>query len=509
MPTLALINNTASQGSITASPFTAKLNGQQIATVKSIAIHDKLGPDMVKDGVGGILLNGNPISFVGGMTTLGQSIMDMGITTAKMTGAEHYGLPECPMIEGTEIISSKVTLISEYAWNEFMELAKDVAEATFTLMLSETFGTDIGLYAYAELYREASEGKVKKPDIVVIKNRVIRYAAFHKHKQEIHVNEKLVRQATEEGDKHAMTLLYAALNEEFGHYIDWLLRNKYTEIGGDAALDEGAMYGYLMAGFDIFEIKEIAFGSASIDGSPYDLKIEFGDVHKELKKALKIYKQEIDNDDQTANYELFGAGLGNPDSGFYGHYGIEKILEFNEETKGTFTNEELNFTYLGNFLRDYSQILTPTFMGFDKEERAKVEAGFGNARAKEVLGMGRWLNPLKPGRDVLTYIVEVLAAHETMSHTDRAKIDFPSEKIYTTQGLANRAVKAGLAVANLPVELKLFHKNYIELDKEMVGVYRPEEHIDNPIAASVIDTEKEDYLHCPEGSNPEINALMV
>ena len=70
MPTVALINNIASQGSIVASPYTAKLNGKQIATVKSIAVHDKLGPDMVKDGIGGILLNRNPISFVGGMTTL-------------------------------------------------------------------------------------------------------------------------------------------------------------------------------------------------------------------------------------------------------------------------------------------------------------------------------------------------------------------------------------------------------------------------------------------------------
>ena len=540
MKIIAVAPSPTTEGSVLPKAPEATINGMPIVTVGDPAVHVKYGSDAVIESIPGITINGKPICTVGATTALGQKVLPSGSVTATVSGASQMGLPDCPRIASLSpttataipaatnwIGQSKkpipppdaveestiVTLASTYAYDELVFMANDLAEATFVNLLEEVFGKDIGLHAYAELYRDASEGKLKKPAIVVIKNSIVGYAAFHKKRQEIHINEDFIRRAvtdpgTDEQQYHE-GLLYAALLEEFGHYLDWQLRHEYSQRGGDAPKDEGAVYGYLMAHIDFFEMSEIVFGTATVDGATTTLRLDLSDVQQQLQQAMQVYSQEMEVDLQTEDYEHFGAGLGDPTHGFYGHYGIEKVLLKDPKKKNDsakFNEEQLNFTYLGNFLRDYSQLLTKLVMGFDATEREQIVTGFGSPqRAKEVLGAARWWNPIKPTRDTLTHIVEVLAAQETLKHSKNTGLLPPLKELITGEGLKARAAKAGLEIVQLPSTLAWFHQNFTTVDMEMLGVYRPEEHIDNPIGTHVIDTLKDDYLYAPENTKPGIN----
>ncbi|WP_395344323.1 type VI secretion system tip protein TssI/VgrG [Ningiella sp. W23] len=320
-------------------------------------------------------------------------------------------------------------LASLFAREQLYVLAKQLAEAPFMSALVTTFGSDIPVEAYAKLYELASDKSLPALEITVTKGSIKgRLGAFDSSQNKILVAESLVKSAIDNDDDKAK--LMALLIEEYGHSIDYMLRNSLSSVGGDAMDDEGAKFAYQLISFEQVSAASINF--AQVTSTPYsgDLVID----NAELSEALaSVSSQEQMNDDKDGSLEFFGAGTGdanNPAS--YGHQSIEFVLA---ET-GFDEDSDLPRIYFGNWLRDFSQFVDPAIVRPS------------NAALKRIQNQGisiPGLDTLRLSRQALTDLVALLA---------------------------------GMEFSQFGETLGTYCYKYVNTDT--LGVYRPEEHIDNP-----------------------------
>lgn len=83
-------------------------------------------------------------------------------------------------------------------------------------------------------------------------------AGYDKSTHRIKLKRQFIRDA--ENDDETSGLLMMALVEEFGHAVDDDLRSRFSAVGGDATLDEGAAFGYSIVnlGWDLKDQAEYA-----------------------------------------------------------------------------------------------------------------------------------------------------------------------------------------------------------------------------------------------------------
>jgi hypothetical protein len=148
---------------------------------------------------------------------------------------------------------------------------------------------------------------------------------------------------------------------------------------------------------------------------------------------------------------LFDAGFirdENPKA--WAHGDIEK-----QAFKEIFSDSEILKIYYGNWLRDYSSVITGFTVGFDFGDREKLTKNFAKEPAVKQYKDGF---SSKPSQKTWVKIIELLAANEF---------------IYKQPGNSSH---------NIVAHLEKLSKNYDTPTKDVVGLYRPEEHIDNPKA---------------------------
>lgn len=517
---VALQTDPTTEGLVQTVPsLQATLNGMPIATAGSQLIY-KGAPDSPVEFASGILLNGKPLTFVTAKTAAGAAILTGGKTTAEILGATHTALPGCSKAT-EEIRPSTIKLNYDYALKQLEYFCKELGEATFHQFFHYFFKgegkNEIPVAAFGQLYKDARAGKILMPEIIVVRSGLVGGAAYDLKHRCIYVQESLVRKAALGKDIEANCLLFAQLMEEFGHYLDDILRNKYSGAKGDTQGDEGAVYSYFLSTFNIFKEEKIPYASAVIDGATYELEIDFSAIQKEINTLIPRYERE--QEDNDGEQEHFGTGDGDPEHGFYGHRGIEEIL-----VKGkVFTKESglLNWIYLGNYMRDMSQLITPTTERYDDATKAKLDAVHPKIRGLS------FFDPIKPNRYTLSLIVEILAAHDisktTLGETKEvitgmgnkvadkfnAKPATVAEAVPQSRiqerikDITEKAFKKGVQYG---LDYWVFLRNFGGITQEELGVYRPEEHIDNPILASVYDSLKDEIFYCPEEGLPALDS---
>lgn len=272
--------------------------------------------------------------------------------------------PEELVIEESEFL-----LESKFAFEQLLDFAKKDSKAMFCFWMAEIFGADIPLKAYEKLYKDISDGKETINTKIIVALDVPGYgAAYYTGKNEnfknhIIISEGFITNALK--DNKYQKLLLIALVEEFGHHLDYLLRNEYSTKGGDAKNDEGALYSgrmnrrYKQYFIDPFKVKEQHYATATIEGEEKKLVWNFADLHEKLKEFIDNRVEKDDN--YFAGYEFFGAGLGDDLHGL-GHQAIEnnalgKIDKYKNNSKGQ--NIQRSQIYFGNWLRDFSQFVDP------------------------------------------------------------------------------------------------------------------------------------------------------
>ena len=227
---VALLTDITSEGSVVLTQQTgAKLNGMPIAT-KGCKITYKGSPtDQPVEFASGVLLNGQPLTFVGAKTSAGTAIISTGKTTATI-GQVKKEQPSVLQQEPLEQKQRKIVLKSTYPYDELYDISKQLSKSTFINLLTSFFEQDIPWKSYEDLYRRLRRDKRPlMPPIVVVEEHLKgnRYAAFNSDTESIEIRRSCVIQAVE-GNKNkrenAKQLLLLALLEEYGHYIETIVQ---------------------------------------------------------------------------------------------------------------------------------------------------------------------------------------------------------------------------------------------------------------------------------------------
>ncbi len=523
-------------------------------------------PDVIAQGNPTVLINDVPIATVGDMTAHGGIIVSgeanviigsKTLESPKVTMAkEIIPFPEIKSINRVKSAFSgnsktlkeaetnqqklkeqaeqeseekrEITLETTYPLDELNEYARQFGASFFTYAMQAIFGDsvkgeDLPMHAYDYLYRDLSDKKVEMPDIKIHTGKFPE-AKYKSSENTIWIAQHLIVKATEEKDIEAMGKLYQAIMEEFGHFIDFQLRNHYTTLGGDAKLDEGAIFGYCLTTFNIFEETTINFGKATLDGTPYDLIIDLTEIQQQIDKL--VTQERIKRDEQKDDEEYFSAGKQTlKEAGGFTHYGIEYVLLENEIVRD---RRDLNYIYLGNLLRDWSQLITPSTERYTKAEKQHITniLGLEGKEKEDFFGM-QFLNPIKLSRKHLSFVIELIAAHELIGDNlnkdqigsgkgdswvdlnpkkaTEAVTDTTSETSSIKKWIIEKGKSLGLTALEFSFEYYLFTKYFPKISSDMIGVYRPEEHIDNPIGACVVDLEKNEFLYWASDLDTDIN----
>lgn len=337
---------------------------------------------------------------------------------------------------------SDVVLKSAYAHEQLSKLATDLSETNFIIMMLPIFGGDIPIAAYSKLYRALSDGALPPPEIEVLQDGLDGHdAGFDSAGKKVLISEPLAKASGTDEEKRQ--ILFIALVEEYGHYIDWTLRNGYSAVGGDAQGDEGAVFAYRMAFLDVFENDALHF--ADLESAEYTgpLSLDVADARAGAEKYANAENQILDG--KNGEIEYFGAGRGHAgEPGSFGHQSIEEaLLDANFGKK-----QDLHRIYFGNWLRDFSQFVDPAIIRPSDKALADLQAKYKDkAPALDTNGLSR---------RAITSLVGILAWKE-----------FSKEDV--------------------PFSLKAKSLLMGPTGMDLLGGYRPEEHIDNPFTTDPTD----------------------
>lgn len=356
-----------------------------------------------------------------------------------------YGIPNIPNLEYEEAIDYQ--LQSSFAHEHLMKTAKELSEMAFIMLMLQIFGEDIEIEAFGKLYRDLCDEKVEPPKILVTQNPIKNYRANYSNKRKnILVSKGFLKEAI--SDNEARAQLMVALLEEYGHHIDNLLRTDYATNGKEDKdiIDEGAKFAYYFLTVDFTEVQQLEF--AEVKTPEYsgvlilDLSKENGDLSRYVDEP-----QQYDDDPNEDDIENFGFGF---EAGTHG--GIEMKVLNNDEL---FSYSEVLQIYYGNWLRDVSQVLVPFTIRFTKAVREKIENH--NATTQGRIQHIKATNTTKISLQGWVELIELFAAKEFIYHKGQ-----------------------GVKTQNYLPHIRNFRQTYGQLTKDILGVYRPEEHIDNP-----------------------------
>lgn len=296
----------------------------------------------------------------------------------------------------------------------------------FAAWMTSIFGFDVPHSAYLRLHAELVGKRYPMPRIEIVKRVGDSdfLAGFDRDRKLILVRRSFVKKA--ETDEQESAVLMAALLEEFGHFVDDDLRTRLSRVGGDAELDEGARFGYAICnlGWDLKDSEQ--FATYVRDGARVPLSVRWTAFKQSIDRVLGPEQQR--SDDMQLAIEFFGAGRGNADAKpgqSFAHESIEDIL--NADFPDAKIRKQI---YFGNWLRDFSQAITPTTLELLSTAASIID--------KTLPGTNPSPRLKNDPRGVLTDILDIYA-----------RADF----------------------ADLPE---------FRVTRARLGVYRSEEHIDNP-----------------------------
>ncbi|KQT18242.1 hypothetical protein ASG31_05800 [Chryseobacterium sp. Leaf404] len=500
---VALQTDPTTEGNIIVVPSNeATLNGLPIATQGSQLLYKGSPTDQPLEFVPGVLINNKPLTFVGAKTSAGASILTANQTTATIGAADGSNGTE----EEPKEVSKSVELFSNYPMMQVYLLAKETAKSTFYLLISSFFHGEIPIIAYENLYNAIMDDKDSlMPPIKVMSKGLAggNKAKYIKKEKCIEVREDTVIKTVEGNDKEkleARAELLKALLEEYGHFLDDVLRNKFSTAGKDTQRDEGAIFSYYFTNYKL-EDEEIDYAIAKIDGKEKtNLIIDLKSIKQELYETIN----RADKDFQDEFGEFFVAGKGDMNMKHYGHFDFESRM-FTELNLDKYW---LNWMYLGNYMRDMSQVIVPTITDFPEDEDAKLLKLDPDIKENSY----SWADAIKPSRTTWTKIIEILAASHTMTEIrgdqseglpDKAKKLFETKDQVSSKGrkmidfAKDKAESIGMKAFQLSLDYVSFIKHFEGFNASELGVYRPEEHIDNPIYAVTTDGLNNEAFYCP------------
>lgn len=381
-----------------------------------------------------------------------------------------YGTPNFPdlVYEDTEL-----RLTSSLAHDQLMKTAQELSEMAFVLLMLQIFGEDIEIEAIGKLYKDLCDGKLNPPEIIVTKDPIKNYKANYTNKRKkILVSQGFLEDAIENNE--AKSQLMVSLLEEYGHHIDNLLRTDYAQNGkaDKDRIDEGAKFAYYYLTVDFANTPQLEFAETETPQYSGKLILDLEKESTDLSQYAK-HDQWYDDDPTEDDLENFGFGF---------KAGTHGAIEMDALSTVGFQRAEILQVYYGNWLRDVSQVLVPFTIRFTKAAREQIENHNQETQGRiQHIHAG---NTTKFSHDGWVELIELFAAKEF---------------IYTVGG-------DSIKTENYVHHLQRFRDIYGTLTKDILGIYRPEEHIDNPRGlpkeADIVYEETQIQREVPGGFEP-------
>jgi hypothetical protein len=307
-------------------------------------------------------------------------------------------------------------LHSTFAMEELRSFIQAMRHDALMSWFRRSFGEKLPQSAFLQLRSAVLARLVPQPRIVLVHEGVQGHRAAYDRKESTILIERGLVRRARHHNDDAWLLL-VCLTEEFGHHLDNLLRTHYSKMGGDAPLDEGARVAYTLVNFCGRQQRPCTrFAKYVTAEGEVSLEVKLSGRTAAVRQYLNSTEQVVDA--KSGDLEFFGAGRGTEGKrGSYGHESIEEALE-----SVNFTVQEREWVYFGNWLRDYSQLVDPKVT---RKKGSSVLNGFS--------------------REAITGIVDILA-----------QLHFGKDP-YGSSSFTN-----------------------FRVTPSMLGVYRNEEHIDNP-----------------------------
>lgn len=309
------------------------------------------------------------------------------------------------------------TLRTSFALDLLTQVAKKLTPDSFALEMSNIFGNDIPHHLYTKLQDKLLAGEVANPEILLAWELGFE-ADYDNRERVIRVDWGFFVRTTAH-PQHYWWLLTALLHE-FGHHIDNVLRHGLIDENAPVATDAPFEEGHL---FTLWITEAARPAQDELTFATYSENAATGRQYamswKRACEAIRDYLASTDlRFEPTHSNSDREAFEAGTDAKGSTHQTIEWVLrDFN------FSRVEIDAVYFGNWLRDYSQVVDPKIT-----RAADMPKEFPAA-----LSRASW-----------THLVDVLAAKKF-------------------------------------VDLRMRYPNEMKVTPEKLGVYRPTEHIDNPL----------------------------
>lgn len=332
------------------------------------------------------------------------------------------------------------TLHSTFAMDLLTHVASALKPDIFALEMSDVFGSDIPPRTYIKLHEKLLASEVESPALLL--TRELGFEADYDNRERVIRIDWAFFARTTASPQHYWWLLTALLHE-FGHHIDNVLRRELsagnTCVATDAPFEEGHLFTLWLTEAARPAQDELTF--ATYFGLASDRNDQYAMSWAKACETIRNYLAGIDLHIKPSHHHADREAFeaGSGEAHGSTHQTIEWVLR-----DFKFSQKEIDAVYFGNWLRDYSQVVDPKIT-----RAADMPKEFPAALSRE-----SW-----------TQLVDVLAAKK---FTD-LRMHFPKEMKVTPGKL---------------------------------GVYRAQEHIDNPL---VIDPP----FANPKARDPDFEAWVL
>lgn len=394
-------------------------------------------PNRINRGAPGVIVNGRHLARVGDALHHGGSVSD-GATTVFV--GEHVAQSSVD----PEVAPLK--LASRFALEQLGGLARKLDRADFIAWAGLIWGIDVGSATYESFREMLLANAFPNYTLLVVRGGTEKsdgvYDGENNHLTQI--PEAVVRAALRSDE--GMWRLMEMLCHEFGHHCDYVLRAELRrpgELNDDAPLEEGHALVYGMVHLGLFEGRGRCHLGTLIDrGAARELALDLTRLHALIgaDPDRRFYDPK-----HADGLEHFAAN-GDPAKGHGdGHETIEK-----RALAGTFTPEQIERIYFGNWLRDFSQFVGGQW--FHQREDKKGLDSFQLSSAS------------------LTAVVDVLARLKFGSLDASSKSACAQETDVLPPVPDTTATEPTARITSLSTMVTA----------QTLGVYRSWEHIDNP-----------------------------
>lgn len=320
----------------------------------------------------------------------------------------------------TPVDMTSHTLHSRVALELLTQMAATLPPDVFAQEMSDVFGKDIPLHLYCTLQEKLTAGEIEQPP-VLLTWELGREADYDNRERVIRIDWAFFVRATSHEHQHWWLLM--ALVHEFGHHIDNLLRhdliNDRPWVAADAPGEEGHLFTLWITEAARPKLDELTFATYAIIEPPAPDR-GYKVAWTTACQDIREYLSSVDfqSEPSHGHADREAFEAGSGEAKGSTHQTIEWVLRDFE-----FKQNEIDAVYFGNWLRDYSQIVDPKIT-----RAADMPKDF----------------PATLSREGWTSLVDVLAA----------------KKFF---------------------DLRFQYPDKLKVTPEKLGVYRPHEHIDNPL----------------------------